>query len=133
MTSHRLIALPPLALAALAALLVGLRAGGEPAPAHAAAFPTRLQVSAVEFRLTLSRVRVPRGRVRVELVNFGEDPHDLKIRRVGSTRVRTIPETAPGERTARTFRLGRGRYRVWCAIADHREAGMRATLRVVRR
>jgi len=86
-----------------------------------------------EFRLTLSRLTVPAGQVRIELVNFGEDPHDLKLRRIGGTRVYTIPETAPGERTVKTFRLARGRYQVWCAVAGHRAAGMRAPLRVVRR
>jgi plastocyanin len=115
---------------AFTALVLALRA--VPAPA-AAAFPARLQAVTTEFRLTLSRIRVPAGRVRIELVNYGEDPHDLKLRRVGGTRVYTIPETAPGERTTRTFRLRAGRYRVWCAIADHEAMGMRALLRAYRR
>ena len=116
-------------LVAATALVLALRA--EPAPG--AAFPTRLQAVATEFRLTLSRIRVPAGRVKIELVNYGEDPHDLKLRRVGTTRVYTIPETAPGERRTRTFRLPAGRYRVWCGVADHRSLGMRAPLRAVRR
>jgi hypothetical protein len=53
-------------------------------------------------------------------------------RRVGGTRTFVIPETLPGERTTRTFRLPPGRYRVWCSVADHHEQGMRATLRVRR-
>ena len=118
------------ALAALTALLLALRA--EPAPAQAS-FPARLQVVTTEFRLTLSRIKVPAGRVKIELANYGEDPHDVKLRRVGSTRVYTIPETAPGARTTRTFRLPRGRYHVWCAIGEHRSLGMHAMLRAVRR
>jgi hypothetical protein len=117
-------------LAVLTALVLALRA--EPAPAGVA-FPARLQAVTTEFRLTLSRIRVPAGRVRIELANYGEDPHDLKLRRIGGTRVYTIPETAPGERTTRTFRLRAGRYRVWCGIADHRSLGMRAPLRAFRR
>lgn len=119
-------------VAVAAALLLMLGPGGEET-ASAAVFPARLQVVSKEFGLTLSRASVPRGKVRVELANFGEDPHDLRLRRIGGTRTYAIPETAPGERTTRTFTLVPGRFRVWCAVADHRALGMRATLRVVRR
>ena len=98
----------------------------------AAAYPTRVQAVADEFTLTLSRQSVPNKRVKIELANFGEDPHDLKLRRIGGTRTFAIPETLPGEQTTRTFRLRPGRYRVWCSVADHHELGMRATLRVRR-
>jgi hypothetical protein len=117
-------------LAVLTALLLVLRA--EPAPAQAA-FPARMQIVTTEFRLTLSRIKVPAGRVKIELANYGEDPHDVKLRRAGTTRIYTIPETAPGARTTRTFRLPKGRYHVWCDIADHRSMGMHAMLRSVRR
>jgi hypothetical protein len=101
-------------------------------PGSAAAYPTRVQAVADEFRLTLSRTSVPHKRVKIELVNFGEDPHDLKLRRIGGTRTYVIPETLPGAHTTRTFRLRPGRYRVWCSVADHETQGMRATLRVRR-
>ncbi len=118
-------------LVALAAALILVLVPRE-APASAP-FPTRVQVTSTEFRLTLSRVVVPGGRVRIELVNLGEDPHDLKLRRIGGRYTYTIPQTLPGERSTKTLRLIRGRYRVWCAIAGHRDWGMRATLRVVPR
>jgi len=114
------------ALVALAALVLLV------APGSAGAYPTRVQAVADEFTLTLSRISVPNKRVRIELVNFGEDPHDLRLRRIGGARTFVIPETLPGERTTRTFDLRPGRYRVWCSVADHREQGMRATLRVRR-
>lgn len=98
----------------------------------AAAYPTRMQAVADEFTLMLSRTSVPNKRVKIELANFGEDPHDLRLRRIGGTRTLVIPETLPGEQTTRTFDLRPGRYRLWCAIADHRELGMEATLRVRR-
>jgi hypothetical protein len=101
-------------------------------PGTAAAYPTRVQAVADEFHLTLSRTSVPNKSVRIELANFGEDPHDLKLRRRGGNRTFVIPETLPGERKTRTFRLGPGTYRVWCSVADHHELGMRATLRVRR-
>jgi hypothetical protein len=125
---------PDLAVALLAAFLAALVLVLVPREAPASApFPTRVQVTSTEFRLTMSRVVVPGGRVRIELVNLGEDPHDLKLRRIGGKYTYTIHETLPGERSTKTLRLVRGRYQVWCAIAGHRDWGMRATLRVVRR
>ena len=82
--------------------------------------------------MSTSRVVVPGGRVRVELVNR-EDPRDLKVRRIGGKYTYTIPETLPGERSTKTLRLTRGRYQVWCAVDGHRDWGMGATLRVVPR
>jgi hypothetical protein len=125
---------PDLAVVLLVALLAALVLVLLPREAPASApFPTRLQVTSTEFRLSMSRVVVPGGRVRIELVNLGEDPHDLKLRRIGGKYTYTIPETLPGERSTKTLRLIRGRYQVWCAIAGHRDWGMRATLRVVPR
>jgi nitrite reductase (NO-forming) len=125
---------PDLAVVLMVALLAALVLVLVPREAPASApFPTRVQVTSTEFRLTMSRVVVPGGRVRIELVNMGEDPHDLKLRRIGGKYTYTIPETLPGERATKTLRLIRGRYQVWCAIAGHRDWGMRATLRVVPR
>jgi hypothetical protein len=99
-------------------------------PAGAGAYPARVGVSAGEYWLTLSRLKVPKGLVKVEIVNYGEDPHDLKLRRIGGTRTYSIPETVSGGRNARTWRLRAGRYHVWCAASDHRAKGMHAMLRV---
>ena len=114
-----------LSLVALAGLLLAV-------PGPAGAYPTRVQAVADEFSLTLSRLSVPNKRAKIELANFGENPHDLRLRRVGGHRTFVIPETPPGERKTRTFDLRPGRYRVWCSVADHHELGMRATLRVRR-
>jgi plastocyanin len=93
--------------------------------------PARVQVSADEFQLVLSRSSVRAGPAIVGLVNFGEDDHDLALRRraVGARtwKVRTVK---PGEFRERELRLAAGRYQLWCTIADHRALGMRATLRV---
>ena len=67
-------------------------------PAGAGAYPARVGVSAGEYWLTLSRLKVPAGQVKVEIVNYGEDPHDLKLRRIGGTRTYSIPETVSGGR-----------------------------------
>ena len=101
--------------------------------AEAGTFPTRLQAVADEFRFSLSRSRVPAGRVTIELANFGEDAHNFKLRRVGGTHVYTIGKTLPGARTTKTLRLRHGRFTYWCSVADHEARGMKGTLRVRRR
>jgi plastocyanin len=108
-----------LLLAALAML-----AGGAVSP------PARVQVGAAEYSFTLSRPAIKAGTAIVELVNFGEDPHDLRLQRVGGTRVYAIGETRPGDAVDRTFKLLPGKYRLWCSIANHRRLGMQATLLV---
>ena len=100
--------------------------------AEAGTFPTRLQAVADEFRFSLSRSRVPAGRVTIELANFGEDAHNFKLRRVGGTHVYTIGKTLPAARTTKTLRLWHGRFKYWCSVADHEARGMKGTLRVRR-
>jgi uncharacterized cupredoxin-like copper-binding protein len=114
-------------LAVLAAVLVVLVGG----PAEAAV-PARLQVVAREFRFALSRPSLKAGPAIVELVNFGQDAHDLRMRRIGGTRVYAISPVQPGRHARLRVRLLPGRYLLWCSIANHRALGMRAKL-VVRR
>jgi uncharacterized cupredoxin-like copper-binding protein len=113
------------ALAGAVALLAVM-----PAAAPAEPAPARLLVEAREFNLALSRQRVKPGEAIVQLVNRGEDPHDLRLRRVGGRGGGSIAETLPGEVGEWSGRLRRGRYRLWCTLEGHRAAGMRATLRV---
>ena len=95
--------------------------------------PARVQVVAQEYSYSLSRRTVKAGRVIVELVNRGQDTHDLDLKRVGGTRIFHFPDVKPGHYVDRELTLRPGKYVLWCAIADHKERGMRATLRVVRR
>ena len=115
-------------LAALAALVVGLAA----VPAHAAP-PikiTRVQVSGKEFWYALSRRTVVAGPAIVEFVNFGEDPHDMRIRRVGGTRTYKTPIVQPGAYFDVELKLVPGRYELWCSVANHEALGMKAFLTV---
>jgi hypothetical protein len=114
-----------------ALLIVGFAFAGA-MPAQAAAPLARVQVVALEFNYRLSRVRIPAGPVRIELVNFGQDEHDLRLRRVGGTKVYKLPKTLPGERRILSLRLKPGLYRLSCTVADHAARGMRAQLRVKR-
>jgi plastocyanin len=116
-----------LRLAALA--LVGAAAAAAIGVARATSRPpARVQVTATEFELALSRPTLRSGRTIVQLLNLGEDPHDLRLQRVGGTRVYRLPVVLPGKYANLSLRTLPGRYRLWCSIADHRQLGMRATL-----
>jgi len=96
----------------------------------AAPAPARLQVSADEWGYTLSRQTLKAGPALVELVNFGEDDHDLRFRRVGGTRVYRIARTRPGGVRELGVRLLPGRFTLWCSLPGHRKRGMSAVLLV---
>jgi hypothetical protein len=113
-----------LALAAAGLALTPLATAATPAPA-------RLQISADEFSLALSRPSIRSGKAIVELVNYGEDDHDLALRRIATAaRTYRIGIVHPGDTGELQRVLRAGRYRVWCTLADHRARGMSATLRV---
>jgi hypothetical protein len=95
--------------------------------------PARVQIVAREFSLALSRRTIAAGPAVLELANFGEDPHDLKLRRqAAGARTLTIPEVGPARQRQLRARLAPGRFVLWCSIADHRELGMEARLTVRR-
>lgn len=96
------------------------------------ASPARVQVGADEFRYTLSRQTIKAGPAIVQLVNYGEDEHDLRLRRAGGTRVYAIRKVRPGALGELETRFLPGRFTLWCSLGDHRKRGMTATL-VVRR
>ncbi len=107
----------------IAALVAAVAIATAPAPA-------RLQVGADEFRYSLSRQSIKAGPAIVELANFGEDEHDLRLRRVGGTRTYRIGKVRPGGLGELEARFLPGRFQLWCSLADHRARGMRATLLV---
>jgi len=109
--------------------LVGLAFAGA-MPAQAAAPLARVQVVALEFHYRLSRVRVPAGPVRIELANFGQDEHNLVLRKVGTSKLYSVPSALPGQRKDVTVRLKPGLYVLKCTMADHAMLGMKAQLRV---
>lgn len=113
-----------LAAAALAALAVLV-------PGSASAtkvFPTRVQVTAKEYWYALSSRTVKSGPAIVEFVNFGEDPHDMRIERVGGSHVYGVPVQQPGNYVDLGIKLLPGKYQLWCSIANHRALGMNAVL-----
>ena len=94
--------------------------------------PARVQVVAQEFRYAVSRQTIKAGWAIIELRNSGEDAHDLRLRRIGGTRIYALPLAHSGQTVDREFKLLPGTYRLYCGVANHRALGMQATL-VVRK
>ena len=92
--------------------------------------PARVQVVAQEFRFSLSRTVIKHGWAILELRNIGQDAHDLRLRRVGGTRVYVWPVAQPGQTIDKELKLLPGTYRMTCGVANHAKLGMVATLHV---
>lgn len=116
-------------LVALCALGLGAAQAAKPAPA-----PTRLLVRGEEFNLLLSQLKLNPGNAIVQLVNAGEDPHDLQIQRLGDSERFSIPELPAGEIGEVGLRFQRdSNYVLWCSLPSHRQLGMEANVRVRRK
>lgn|GEM_PF-2199048 len=93
--------------------------------------PGHVQVSAKEFSLTLSRPSTQAGATVVELVNAGQDEHDLHIRPAGGgPDVGAVGIVLPGHHSDVEFHLAPGSYTFYCALPAHEELGMKATFTV---
>jgi len=80
------------------------------------------------------RTRVPTGRVRLNIHNFGEDPHDVQVRGPNGYRSSVSPEIEPGDTLSFNVRLRRpGRYLLICLQPGHAARGMKGHLTVRRR
>jgi plastocyanin len=108
----------------LVALVAALGVGGSS--------PARVQVVAKEYSLSLSRLHVKAGSATIELANFGQDVHDLRLQRVGARHIAGIGVVPAGGRRDLSLKLAPGRYSLWCSVANHRALGMHATLVVTR-
>jgi plastocyanin len=105
-------------------------APAEEAPAGAPA-PARVQVVAKEYSLTLSRGEVPAGRVIVEFVNGGEDPHNLHLEEpAAGSEAEAFPNSSPKSHTDLAIDLRPGSYTLFCSLPGHEAKGMKATLAV---
>lgn len=114
----------PLALGAVA-LAVASPMGS------AARTPARVQVVEREFTLTLSRLSVRSGPAIVNVVNFGQDSHNLVlVRRAPGARPARTKVVSPHASTELDLRLAPGRYDLYCSLPGHRRAGMHAVLTV---
>jgi plastocyanin len=86
------------------------------------------------YTALLSRASVSAGAVVVQLVNKGEDPHNLRVVPTDHAGAAVdFPDTGPGQNATRTLTLTAGTYRVFCTLTtpvNHEAAGMHATLTV---
>jgi plastocyanin len=86
------------------------------------------------YTALLSRASASAGAVVVQLVNQGEDPHNLRVVPTDHAGAAVdFPDTGPGQNTTRTLTLTAGTYRVFCTLTtpvNHEAAGMHATLTV---
>jgi hypothetical protein len=119
---------------ALVLVLGLLAATASPAGSATTTGPERLLVTADEWSLFLSKTKLRPGEAIVELYNRGEDAHDVRIKRGGRSGYVPIPETGSEQSTRirTSFKAGK-RYVLWCSLANHRELGMEAELRVAKR
>jgi hypothetical protein len=107
--------------------------GPPPPPPPPPDDPRYLQVvardSGEEWELQLSRGTLLSGTVEVEFNNrFAEDPHDLWIRRGGTTYA--FDEVASGQAASRQVALVAGTWKLWCNIPGHEQQGMVAHVTV---
>ena len=102
--------------------------GFSPPSAAAKTFPTLVQVTAKEFWFALSSRSAKSGPAVIQFVNFGQDAHDMKVQKVGTTRVFSAPVVQPGDHYDLSLTLAPGRYLLWCSIANHKQLEMQATL-----
>lgn len=111
----------PLALA-LAATIAGC--GGAPAEdAPDGVVSVRID----DFRLHPQVIRTRAGMVTFRVRNRGRLPHNFRVRGIGGTRMK-LSTLLPGESVARTVRMGRGDWRMFCSLANHEELGLYGTL-----
>jgi hypothetical protein len=105
------------------------------APANSAEqVPERVMVRGTEYDLTLSKTKLTPGRAIIQFVNAGEDPHDLRLQRLGDDAEVSIGVVPSGTYSNLDTRLRRGsKYVLWCSLSDHRQRGMEATLRTRKR
>jgi plastocyanin len=90
-----------------------------------------LQLVAREYSLTPSRTKLAAGRVSIELDNFGQDPHDLRVERVdGAAPGFSFALAKPRTVSTRQFELGPGAWKLYCSLPGHEALGMRTTITV---
>jgi plastocyanin len=93
--------------------------------------PAHVQVSAKEFNFTLSRAAAPAGHIDIELVDAGEDEHNLHIRpAAGGPDVGALPTLQAGHHEDLEFNLPAGTYTFYCSMPGHEALGMKATFTV---
>ena len=87
------------------------------------------QADEFEFVPTKPSFELQAGSDTIELINRGEDAHDLQLESlVTHTTVLAVPPTGSGGHARASAVLEPGEYRLYCSLANHAEEGMDETL-----
>jgi plastocyanin len=114
-------------LTALALSLLALAACGSSQPTvreRTGSFSVALD----DYLVRPQSIRVPAGgRLTAAVSNHGRLGHTFRVRS-SNRNVLALTTIEPGETKSRSFRLAKGTYRMYCALANHEELGMYGTL-----
>ena len=94
-----------------------------------AATSTSVGVSEREWSITLGRLKAPHGRITFYVTNYGQDDHNVRIRKHGYQYGSTGRIRSGGHATV-TVTLKPGVYTIVCGIPGHRQLGMVTKLTV---
>jgi len=87
-----------------------------------------VELTLTDYRVGPQIVRVRKDSLTIRVTNTGRLPHAFRLRGEGGTRLK-IPTLKPGETGARVgIRLARGKWRMFCPLANHEELGLYGTL-----
>ena len=111
-----------IALALAGAALAGMAA-------MTGAKTTRVTITEVEYKLTLSRSHLSAGKTTLVVVNKGKLAHSLSISGPGLTKRLIAGTVKPGTSRSVTLTLKAGTYRLWCPVTGHAALGMKTTLK----
>jgi uncharacterized cupredoxin-like copper-binding protein len=90
---------------------------------------TRVTVTEVEYKLTLSRTHLSAGKTTLMVVNKGKLAHSLEISGPGLKKRLIAGTIMPGASRSVTVTLKAGSYSLWCPIDGHANLGMKTTLK----
>jgi uncharacterized cupredoxin-like copper-binding protein len=110
---------------ALGVALAALVAAAPVAARQSAATATTVTVTMKEFKFTLSKTKVPHGKVTFKLVNKGSVAHDFKIAGKKSPMV-----SAKKSKTFIVTLTKKGKIAYICTVPGHAAAGMKGKLTV---
>jgi plastocyanin len=113
--------------AAFAALAIGAAPAGAATP--------RVSVVGTEFKFTPARPVVRPGLTMVQLVNKGEERHNLLLQKLNAQGKGVGPfvligPIGGGQKAQKAVRFKLGRYSMVCTIDDHAEKGMKGRITV---
>ncbi len=95
---------------------------------------TAVGIGLSEWEVAVYRPKVKVGKVRFNITNLGEDPHDFAVRTAGGRILARAPELSSGARTTTKFKFRRkGRYTLVCTLEGHEDLGMVSSIKVVKK